>query len=461
MKIDVYTDTYKPEINGVVTQICVLRKKLKKAGHKVKIFAPHVPKYEDHEKDIYRLQSVRLLKTMEEQMAGRMALPLPTKPFRASLISKPDLIHVHGPGTLGFLAFLTAKSRKCPSVLTFHAMITEYAHYIGSTKVVKPWMMKRYAAAYCKMADWIIAPSPKIEKELRAWGVRRPISVISNGVEVPLFSGDKNYLYKRGFVEKSDKVLLYVGRVAKEKNLEFLVKIFPKIYQKDPKTKLVIVGDGPHLKNIKKLTKHKAIVFTGIIPHEDVLNANASGDVFVFASKTEVQPFSILEALAAGLPIVALQDAALEGLVNDGYNGYQVQNEQQFKQRIIELLDKKVAKKFGKNSKKIAQLHSAQTTFIKHFEIYKKVIDNHKRGTIGDYEVKREKSILGKIFPGAFASLAIIALIGVFFAFNMPTEIKAAPGIIKDNAKELAVKGAQKIKTQINRVEETVKDIKN
>lgn len=457
MKIDFYTDTFKPEVNGVVTQINVLRGQLKAKHHQVKVFAPVVPKHKDTEKGIFRLSSVKVTKRLDQ----RMAIPVPTKHFRNAIFSKPDIIHVQTLGSVGIFAFYSAKTKKCPYVLSFHTLLTQYTHYFGSSLVVRPWMMKRVSQAYCQMADWIIAPSPKIEKEIRSWGVKKPISVVSNGVEVGRFNGNKNFLISKGFVEKGDRVLLYVGRVAKEKNLEFLIRVYPKIKKVNPKVKLVIVGEGHQEAKIKKMAKDPGIIFTGLVPPEEIASAYASGDVFLFSSNSEVQPFSIMEALAAGLPIVALKDIALEGMVINGVNGYQVTSDKEFISKVVEVLDPKTGARLGKNSKKLAKENfSAESSLQKHLDIYRHVIKNHKEGTMAQFAAKEEKSMFEKLVPGAFASIVVVALIGVFFAFNMPTDIKAAPGKIKGNAKELAIRGAQKIKIQIDKVEETVRDIR-
>lgn len=378
MKIDIYTDTYNPEVNGVVTCINVLKKGIREKGNKVNIFAPKVPGYKDLEKGVYRISSLKVIDEIEQ----RMALPLPTKHFGRALLSSPEIIHAHSMGPLGTLGLILAKTRKVPFVFSYHMMIMEYIHYFFGGKILKRWIVKRFVRFYCNLADWIIVPSVKLENELRGWGVNKPISVVPNGVDLSKFNGDGQYLIKRGFVQKGDRVLLYVGRIAKEKNLGFLVKLFPKIQKIYPKMKMVIVGDGPELKNLKRMVpvSQRGIVFTGLVKPAEVAEVYACGDVFVFSSKSEVHPYSILEALAGGLPIVVLKDDAHEKMVRDGYNGYIADSQESFVEAICKMVDGSSREKFGENSKKIAKEHfSAEISINNHLKIFAEVLQNYRK----------------------------------------------------------------------------------
>lgn len=382
MKIDIYTDTYNPEVNGVVTCINVLKKGIRERGNKVNIFAPKVPGYKDLEKGVYRISSMKVIDEIEQ----RMALPLPTRHFGRALLSTPNIIHAHSLGPLGTLGLILAKTRRVPFVFSYHMMIMEYVHYLFGGRILKPWILKRFVRFYCNLADWIIVPSTKLENELRSWGVKKPISVVPNGVDLSKFNGDGQYLIKRGYVKKGDRVLLYVGRIAKEKNLGFLIKLFPKIQKIYPKMKMVIVGDGPELGKLKKMVpaSQHSIVFTGLVMPSEIAEVYACGDIFVFSSKSEVHPYSILEALAGGLPIVVLKDDAHEKMIRDGYNGYICDSQDSFAEAICKIVNSGSTEKFGENSKKIAKKHfSAEISLKNHFEVFNKVLQNHRRDDEG------------------------------------------------------------------------------
>lgn len=382
MKIDIYTDTYNPEVNGVVTCINVLKKGIRERGNKVNIFAPKVPGFKDLEKGVYRISSLKVIDEIEQ----RMALPLPTKHFGRALLSSPEIIHAHSMGPLGTLGLILAKTRKVPFVFSYHMMIMEYIHYFFGGKILKRWIVKRFVRFYCNLADWIIVPSVKLENELRGWGVNKPISVVPNGVDLSKFNGDGQYLIKRGFVQKGDRVLLYVGRIAKEKNLGFLIKLFPKIQKIYPKIKMVIVGDGPELGKLKKMVpaSQNGIIFTGLVDPSEVAEVYPCGDIFVFASKSEVHPYSILEALAGGLPIVVLKDDAFDKMIRDGYNGYIADSQDSFVESICKIVNSRIKEEFGENSKKIAKRHfSAEISLKNHFDVFNKVLQNNRKDDEG------------------------------------------------------------------------------
>lgn len=376
MKIDFYTDTFTPEVNGVITEINTLIEGFRNTGNSVNIFAPNVPDYKDKDKSVFRISSLKVINQIEQ----RMALPWPNQDFRSSIKSNPDIIHAHTPGPLGALGLQLSKIRKKPYIFTYHTLLTEYTHYLFGGKVIKPWMAKRFSRYYCNLTDWVIAPSSKVERDLREWGVTKPISVVPNGVDLSKFTGDPGYLVKQGFVRKDDLVLLYVGRIAKEKNLEFLLKVFPKIKSLCPKAKLVIVGGGAYLDTLKKKagSLKDSVVFTGLIPPEEVENAYAGGHIFLFSSSSEVHPFSIVEALASGLPIVALEDEALAEMVFPGRNGFLTKNANDFAKSVHQVVKNNLFEGFGKESKKIAwESFSSESTIKRHLEIYQQAIDTY------------------------------------------------------------------------------------
>lgn len=463
MKVDFYTDTYKPEINGVVTAVEALRNGLVQSGNQVAVFAPLVPGYEDPLKGIFRISSVKVSRQFEQ----RMILPLPTKHFRNVFASKPDIVHVHSFGPLSILGALVAKSKKVPLVYTYHTFLPKYTHYFLSSKIMRPWMAKRYSRFLCNLSDWVVVPSEKIREELVSWGVEKPISVIANGVDLTRLNVDTSVVRER-YVPGSNKVLLYVGRVTKEKNLEFLLRTFKGIKKQSQQASLVIVGEGNYLDKLKKKYAGRGVVFTGAIEHEKVAGIYVIADVFVMSSRSETYCYSLVEALGFSLPVVALADNVFGDKIINGYNGYMVKNEKEFAQRVCELLeDREKAAALGKNSLKIARENfDVKSSVGKHIALYKNVIRHHNKSK---KDFTREEEIAGKGLKGlatggdggfsfrapVFVSLVVVAALTFLFV-NKPSDIKAYGGQIVSKVKssEVATRSADVVRDLADRVEE-------
>lgn len=457
MKIDIYTDTYKPEINGVTTALSVLKSSLKAKGHFVRVYAPKPKKSTIVEDNVYRLSAVVISKQIEQ----KLALPFFSKHLKQALFTDADVVHAHTLGMMAFFGLIVARRKHIPYVFTYHTMLTEYTHYVGKN-VVRPWMVEKVSRFYCNLADHVITPAYKMESELKRWGVVTPISMVPNGLTISEFKGDSNYLIKRGFVGAGDDVLVYIGRLAKEKNIEFLIRTFPKILESNPKAKLVIVGGGPYLVKLKRYAKGKTgIIFTGLIDPSEVANCYVSAKMFVFSSTSEVHPMCIVEALASGLPLVALKDEALSSMIINGYNGYLVNNQAQFVAGVSELLrnDQK-AKEFGRNSFLLAtREYSAESFVRRHEEIYLGLLKLQKpevRIGLGDRDFLISRA------RAAFISLAVFVVVTAFFAFNSPADIKAAPGEIVSKVKssEIATRSAQIVRNSVDRVENVAGRVK-
>ncbi len=313
MKIAFFADSYKPYLSGVTNSAEILVNELRKLGHKVYIFAPSYPDHKDTDPDIFRFPSI----------AGgypnfRLAVPI------VKNIPGVDLIHSHSPFQAGLLAQLVARRRKVPFVYSFHTLFTRYVHF---AKFVPPALAKAgivaYLKAFCRGADTIIAPSELARRVLRSWGVRQPVAIIPSGVELQKYSADpaktRLELRKKYGLKPSDKVLLYAGRLSKEKNIPFIIKALD-----DPRladSRLVLVGGGPMMQGLQT---DKRLVLTGEVKYPEVLDYYLMGDVFIFASLTETQGLVLAEAKAAGLPVVALFAGGLTGTVRSGIDGYLV-----------------------------------------------------------------------------------------------------------------------------------------
>jgi 1,2-diacylglycerol 3-alpha-glucosyltransferase len=325
VRIAFFADSYKPYLSGVTNSAEILVNELRRLGHRVYIFAPHYPGYKDTDPDIYRFPSI----------AGgypkfRLALPFVKR------VPEVDLIHSHSPFQAGLLAQLVARRRKIPFVYSFHTLFTRYVHF---AKFIPPALAKAgivaYLKAFCRGADTIITPSTLAKRVLRAWGIKQPVEIVPSGVELQKYSAEpaktRNELRQKYGLKPDDKVLLYAGRLSKEKNLPFLLEAYKSLQDLKLTTynlQLVLVGGGPLEEKVKnQKSKIKNIVLTGEIPYPEVLNYYLMGDVFIFASLTETQGMVLAEAKAAGLPVVALFAGGLTGTVRSGIDGYLVRRD--------------------------------------------------------------------------------------------------------------------------------------
>lgn len=373
MNIGFFTDQYVPQISGVVTSIEIFRKELEAMGHNVYIFAPRVPGYKETNKNVFRFRST----VYPFQKEQRFAFPWSVRNFYRLPELKLDIIHSHTEFGIGLLADFVSNLGKRPMVHTYHTLYSEYMHYLGKGKILSPKGAEKLSALYCNRADLNLVPSPRIKDLLFKYGVKTRIEILETGIDFDNFKKtDLDYRQKLR-LPKGAEVLLFVGRLGKEKSVDFLIRSFALL--KRPNAYLVIIGDGAERKRLEALAKsfkQPNVIFTGYQTREEVIAANLACDIFVFSSVTETQALVLLEAAAAKKPFVAVKDATVERIVKDGVNGLIVRpKEQEFAQALTKLLnDPKLQKKMGLESYKVALNFSARAQTIRLLELYKQVM---------------------------------------------------------------------------------------
>ncbi|MFA5113271.1 MAG: glycosyltransferase [Candidatus Margulisiibacteriota bacterium] len=364
MKIAFFADSYKPYLSGVTNSAEILVNELRSLGHKVYVLAPRYPGHVDTDPDIIRFPSFS-----GGYPKFRLAIPIVRQ------IPEVDIIHSHSPFQAGLLARFVARRRKVPFVYSFHTLFTRYVHYARFVpKTLAKMGIVAYLQAFCRGADQIITPSDMARRVLRAWKIAKPIAVVPSGVELYKYPADfaaarKKLRHKYGIGEH-EKVLLYAGRVSKEKNLPFILKAFERLAARD--TRLVIVGGGP-----LKLPHHKRIVATGEISYPEILSYYLMGDIFVFSSTTETQGMVLAEAKAAGLPVVALFAGGLVDTVRSGVDGYLVRRDlNAYVEHLTRLLeDDALRRKMAQAARSDAQERFASFVVAKRIEsIYNSLI---------------------------------------------------------------------------------------
>jgi 1,2-diacylglycerol 3-alpha-glucosyltransferase len=334
MRIALFCDSYKPYISGVTNSVSLLVKELRALKHRVYIFAPRYPEYIDTDPDIIRFPS---LPTAYPNF--RLALPYINR------IPDIDLVHAHSPFQAGLLARYVARKRRTPLVYTFHTLFTRYVHYARIfPEPLSKMALVRYLQDFCEHSDLVIAPSKMARRTLKSWKVKKPIEVVPSGVDFSEIDkidlkSKREEVRRRLGLPRNAKVLLYVGRISKEKNINFLLAAHQKIAGRlgDP-LYLVMVGAGPLEEEIQK-KKHERLILAGEIKYPEVLSYYLAGDIFVFASTSETQGLVLAEAKALGLPVVAVFAGGLADTVRSGIDGYLTSRAPgEFIRRVKELL---------------------------------------------------------------------------------------------------------------------------
>lgn len=365
MKIGFFTDGYLPQLNGVATSVDNSSQALRKRGQEVYVIAAKYPNLKENNKYTIRLNSISLIK----EWNLRIATHLPEKALYNISKIDFDVIHGHSGGPVTFLGFEYAKLKKVPYVFTYHTLLNKYTHYFLRGMVIKPKVAEIASKIFCNHCDYIVAPTQGIKKELISYGVTKPIVVIPSGIDVKKFDiKEKGFLRKKLGLRQNQKIVLYVGRFAKEKSIDFLINSFAIVAKKDKNCVFVFVGEGTekekkHLKElIKKLKLEKRIYFAGAFSQDDIAKVYNDGYVFVFASDSETQGMVILESIASGLPVVAVSDKALIGVIKSGGNGIITKRDiDDFAKQVIMILGKPgLREKLSENAKETAKKFSVE-----------------------------------------------------------------------------------------------------
>ncbi len=373
MKIGFFTNIYKPVINGVVSSISSFKKGLEDLGHEVYIFAPTHPNYKDNEKGIFRIESLKL----PSQEEYRITLPVFNKKS-LKVIQELDIIHTQHPLIMGNYGSFFANFHTKPLVFTHHTQYDKYSHYIPFEQELVKILARQIVKDYANKCDCVIAPSESIKKMLLKQGIRSRIEVIPTGINLDVFGNPNREIIRKKYnLSPDQKLLLYAGRIAKEKNLEFLLKAFKLVLNKRPDTYLMLVGHGPEKGYldalIKKFGLEKNIFSVGI--SRSIQDYYAAADLFVFSSVTETQGLVLVEAMAAGTPVVAVDSPGVREVV-DGKNGLLAKESlTEFSEKIIKVLnDNKLRKKMSEHARKTANKYSISKMSRKVLKVYESVL---------------------------------------------------------------------------------------
>lgn len=309
MHVLMISDVYFPRVNGVSTSIKTFRRQLEAQGHKVTLIAPD---YENApaEEGIMRIPSRGLFFDREDRMMQGRAIRALLPQLRAAGI---DIVHVQTPFVAHYLGTWLARELDVPVVETYHTYFEEYLYnYIGwLPRALMRVIARGFSRSQCNQVAAVISPSRPMQEALEAYGIRTPITVLPTGLDDARFQAGHGKAFREKLGIASDTpLLLNVGRVAFEKNLDFLLQSFRRVLEKIPQAILLIAGEGPAETHLHRLARELGIEastrFIGYLDRDgELLDCYASADAFVFASRTETQGLVLLEAMAQGVPVVS------------------------------------------------------------------------------------------------------------------------------------------------------------
>ncbi len=326
MRIAIFSDSYTPIANGVSVSIETLVEELRSRGHSVHIFTSAYPRFRDKDPNVYRFRSLMTPFANEYPLAFPPFYPM-LRRFRRHRF---DLMHTHTPYTVGFVGLRWAESHYLPLVSTYHTLYEKYAHYVP---FFPEWFVRQkisqHTHYYYNRCAQVIAPSEAALQSLEDHAVKRPITVIPTGNPEPRkFS--KEEARKIVGSKAGEKLLLYVRRIAKEKNMPLLFEAGQLIMQERDDVRFWLVGDGPFRGQCEQLARDLGIGdrvrFVGAIRRDEVDMYYIASDLFIFSSMTETQGLVIGEAMSLGVPAVAVRGGGASAGIREDENGFVVGN---------------------------------------------------------------------------------------------------------------------------------------
>ncbi len=349
MKVGVFTETYRPQVNGVVTSIVNLNRFLKREGHTAVVFTTGEEEEVEDENGtaLHRFKSFPF-NPYPEYLIG---LPHVRKAVGFAETYELDLLHSHGAFSMGACALYAKKSLGLPLVGTFHTMLPDYMHYIvGSRKRAKE-VLKRpswgFLKWYFNQCDAVVAPTESTARELEAHDFEN-VEVVPSGVDVERFRPVKSGFAESEGIGKS--YVLFLGRITLEKNVETVLEVAKLM----PETQFVVAGKGPRLEGMKEKAG-KNVFFAGFVPDDKMAELYSGASAFVMPSRTDTQGLTILEAMACGTPVICRPERGPKELVKEGKNGFFAESPEEFAERVGD-----VGKEMRKKARKTAEEYSVE-----------------------------------------------------------------------------------------------------
>lgn len=403
MKVLIVSDLYKPTINGVVTSIVNLKSGLEAQGHDVRVLTLALGKKSYYEDGVYYIGSIDAGKIYPD---ARFTFKNTKKEEDEIINWNPDVIHTQNEFSTFFIARRIAKRMKSiPRIHTYHTVYSDYTHYFFKTKKLGVTAVIACTKLLGRSVSCIIAPTQKIYNILNTYKVACPVHIIPSGIFLEKFyrevQEDELIEMKNNLdISEKDLVLLSVSRLGREKNIDELVCYMTKLKGKN--VKLIVVGDGPERKRLNRLAEKLQLTdivkFTGMVSPKKVSVYYHLADLFVSASTSEAQGLTYIEALATGTPILCRNDECLEGVLEEGKNGYSFTNEREFFEKLKIYLNEEGKEQMSLNAIQTTAKYSKECfveSILNLYELYEKKLSytERKRKRIG-YSFLRQRYLI-------------------------------------------------------------------
>ncbi|MDX9974054.1 MAG: glycosyltransferase [FCB group bacterium] len=322
MHIVMMTNTYTPHVGGVAGSVLSFTQGYRARGHRVLVVAPEFEGMPEDEEDVVRIPAIQHFNGSDFSVV----LPAPGRLTETLNEFQPDIVHSHHPFLLGDTALRVVASRNIPLVFTHHTMYEQYTHYVPGDSPPFARFIKTLGTGYANLCDRVIAPSESVANVLKERGVTTRINVIPTGVDVEKFKCADGASFRRQAGIPADAFLVgHVGRLAPEKNLEFLTEAVCAFLVQRPEAHFLVVGGGPSTERMRVICAETntcdRVHFVGKLTGVPLVQAYTAMDVFAFSSKSETQGMVLTEAMAAGVPVVALDAPGAREVVRNTSNG--------------------------------------------------------------------------------------------------------------------------------------------
>lgn len=375
------SDVYFPRINGVSTSIQTFRRDLHELGHETHLIAPEYPHgARTPDPSISRIRSRYVPRDPEDRMMLRGAI----RRLLPALASSPfDVVHIQTPFIAHYAGLELARKLKVPVVETYHTYFEEYLHHYVPLlpRALMRFAARRFTCSQANGVDRLIAPSRAMRAALLDYGVRTPIAIIPTGLEADRFEpGDGASFRARVGIEPERPVLVHVGRIAHEKNIDFLLRMLVHVRAAVADILLLVAGEGPALAHCRRLAAELGIArnvhFTGYLDRRrELLDCYRAGSVFVFASRTETQGLVLLEAMAQGAPVVSTAHMGTLDILGPGRGCVVVEEkEHTFAAEVIRLMkDAVLRRRLARDAQAYAATWSAREQARRLAELYREM----------------------------------------------------------------------------------------
>ena len=385
MRIALFTETYLPHINGVVTHVKILRDGLEQLGHEVLVVTADADAHHHFVED-----GVLHCPAHTSKRFYNYSLSLPVSSTRLKFVRDfaPDIIHIHNEFGIGMSGLLCAKILRVPLVYTLHTMYDDYIYYIAPKPLVKAAtkVSRRYFKFIAKHSNALTGPSQKCQEYFRLTGLKKDVSVIPNAVEVDQFSPRevpeevKEGLREKCGIRDDSMVACFVGRLGREKSVDVLLDYWKAGVKPEDHIHLVVIWDGPVRPELEDQAKalgiEDMVTFTGRVEHEDLPPYYALCDVYVTASLSDTNSISMLEGMCSGLPVLQRNDPLNADQVRDGKNGFNFDSPEEMAQKLrqIQAMDQEALQGFKESVIASIRENGARELAERTLTVYQRVL---------------------------------------------------------------------------------------